>query len=342
MVALLLVGIGCGSSTEKQPRIMDPETAALLGRAQQAFRQGAYAQTISLADSAAVRSPELPDPWFLRGRALGELYRFDESDAAFEKVLTLAPNHRGAQYQMGHNAFLQSSNSARDGYRDALRHYDAEAAILRNALKEDGGREGDRDALATVLLQIGTTYHNINRPDSARLAYREALDLDSTLAKGYAWLAGVQQSEGELDEALANARRAATMAPDNPEYTLLVGALLNGLERYEEAVPYLTEATQKLPSNRIAVYTLGNALTASGNEDEGRRYLARADSMEILRARIEQAHMAIFHEPEDPIRWENYAFLLHQAGRVAEARRAVGVMRNLAPIDTTSIKEASR
>lgn len=341
LVAFLLIVIGCASSSEEKPRKMDPKAAALLGQAQQAFRQGAYVQTVALADSAAAYVPDRPDPWFLRGRALGEMYRFDESDAAFEQALKLDPDYRSAHYHMGHNAFLQSSNSARDGYREALRHYMREASLLREALEDEDAPKEDHGALATVLLQVGTTYHNIQRPDSAKLAYREALRIDSTLAKGYAWLAGVQHSEGELEEALTNARRAAALAPENAEYTLLIGVLLNGLERYDEAVPYLTEAAQKIPWNRTAVYTLGNALVAAGEHQEGTRYLARADSMELLRAQIEQAHMGIFHEPGNPIRWENYAFLLYQAGQMEEAKRAIGVMRNLPPIDSTSVTAAS-
>ncbi len=329
LVALvLLAAAGCRS--EERPRRLDPQGAALLGQAQQAFRQGAYTRSLTLVDSAAQYMPDLPDVWFLRGRVLGDMYRFDESDAAYEKALDLDPTYRSAHYHLGHNAFLQSSNAAMDGFRKALRHYKTEEGALRKTIGD--GRnisKEDRDALATVLLQIGTTYRSLNRPDSAMLACRKALELDTTLAKGYAWLAGVHHSEGRAEEALANARRASEIDPANAEYTLLIGVLLNGLERYEEALPYLSEAAHKTPWNRTAIYSLGTALTANGREDEGSTYLARADSLEILRARIERAHMGIFHEPDNPIRWENYAFLLHQAGQHAEAVRALGVMRNL-------------
>ena len=189
--------------------------------------------------------------------------------------------------------------------------------------------EKDRDALTTVLLQIGTTYHKLNRPDSALLYYRRALDADPALARGYAWIGGIEQSLGRFENALANAQRATSLEPENPEYALLVGVILNDLGRYDEAVPYLTRAARELPTNRTAVHSLGTAMVATGAQEEGAVYLARGDSMELLRAQIEQAHMGIFHDPQDPIRWENYAFLLHQAGQVAEARRAIQVMRQV-------------
>lgn len=331
VAAFLVAGAGCGSSAEKDPLTVDPRGAGLLGEAQRAYARGNFGSAMTLADSAAIYIPDVPDVWFLRGQVLADLYRFDESDSSFKRVLEIDPHYRSARFNMGHNAFQQSTYHAKDAFRTALGHYEAEAASLRDAIGEDDPMGTDRDALATVLLQIGTTYHRLHLPDSARLAYRQALAIDSSLARGYAWLAGIEQSLGALDDALANARRALDLEPDNPEHALLVGVLLNDLERYDEAVPFLTTAARELPTNRTAIHSLGTAMVATGQEDVGAVYLAKGDSMELLRARIEQAHMGIFHDPKDPIRWENYAYLLHQAGQNAEALKAVHVMRQLGP-----------
>ena len=229
----------------------------------------------------------------------------------------------GAPAEPGRGRAKAASSARAEGAQSAH-------AAGRDPRTAQAQNRADGDALTTVLLQIGTTYHRLNRPDSARLYYRRAVETDTALARGYAWLGGIEQSLGRFDAALANARRAASLEPDNPEYALLIGVILNDLGRYEEAVPHLTRAARELPTNRTAVHSLGTALVATGAPEQGAVYLARGDSMELLRAQIDQAHMGIFHNPQDPIRWENYAFLLHQAGQMAEARRAIQVMRQLA------------
>ena len=414
IAACIGVWAGCGAAKDDVPQRLDPRGANLLGEAQQAYIGGNLGRAAALIDSAEIYIPEAADLWFLRGRVLADLYRFEASDSAFLRVLDLDPDYRNARFAMGHNAFLQSTYHARDAYRAALRHYTEEEQLLRRlaggdpggmavraeaadgvpaeitradgeaaesdradeapagldhasgsdrraahaqdgpakaqsgsaqaqigvAKAQDGSAQAqnpaaqvqnrqDRDALTTVLLQIGTTYHRLNRPDSALLYYRRALATDSSLARGHAWIGGIQQSLGRFADALASARRAASLEPENPEYALLIGVILNDLGRYDEAVPYLTRAARELPTNRTAIHSLGTAMVATGAEDEGAFYLARGDSMELLRAQIEQAHMGIFHDPQDPIRWENYAFLLHQAGHMAEARRAIQVMRQV-------------
>ncbi|HUF08818.1 MAG TPA: tetratricopeptide repeat protein [Rhodothermales bacterium] len=328
LLAVLLIA-GCASQSQPEHRDLDPLGAFLLGEAQQAYRSGAYTQTIQLLDSAEQYIPELADLWFLRGLVLSRLYRFDVSDSAFGKVVALDPSYRSARFNMGHNAFLQSSVLFRDGFRLALRHYQQEEALLRKAVEKGSEHAGDREGLASVLLQIGTTYGQLQLPDSAMWAYLQAIDVDSSNARGYAWLAAAQQAAGELEDALASARRSAEIDPDNLEHRLLVGVLLSESDRHEEALPHLAEVARREPWNRTAIYNLGRAMIDAGDSADGQAYLARADTLEIMRAEIEQSHLRLFQNPEDPVLWENYAYLLHRAGQDTEARRAVGVLRHL-------------
>lgn len=333
---LTLVVIGCGASTEQERRDDDPRGTSLLGEAQQVYRSGAYAQTIQLIDSAATYIPDLPDLWFLRGLVLADLYRFDESDASFEKTLELDPNYRSVRFNMGHNAFHQSMYFTKDAYREALRHYRDEERLLRTIAEDGDVYDGDPRALAAVLLQIGTTYWNLDVADSAAHAYKQAIEVDSSTATAHAWLAGLQQESGDLEAALKSARRASATDPDNAEHRLLVGVLLRELGEFDEAVPHLEEAAQQAPWNRTAIYNLGQALLETGRTEDGKSFLSRADSLEELRSDIERSHVHIFQKPDDPIRWENYAFLLQQAGRLAEAREAIGVMHYLVQSDSSS------
>lgn len=334
--AIALVASGCGSPAKYERHDADPRGLSLVGEAQQAYRNGRYEQAISLIDSAAAYVPDLPDLWFLRGLVLADVYRFEASDSSFERTLRLDPLYRSARFNLGHNAFRQSSYFAKDGYREALEHYRAEEALLREAAQGGSDQEEVEKALAAVLLQIGSTYWNLNLPDSALQAYRQAVGVDSLSARGYAWLAGAQRDYGDLHDALTNARRAAEIEPDNTEHRLLLGVILREAGDSEEAATHLKEAAAREPWNRTAVYNFGQALIETGRSDEGTMYLGRADSLETLRSEIERSHVRVFQSPDDPERWENYAVLLHHAGRVAEAQEAARVMRYLKQRERTS------
>lgn len=319
---------GCGSAPEERLD-RDPRGLSLLGEAQQAYRAGAFLQAMARIDSAAAYVPDLPDLWFQRGLVLADLYRFEASDSSFQRALELDPQYPGARFNMGHNAFRLSSNFAKDSYRDALRHYRAEEALLRKRIPGESHPAGDERALAAVLLQVGTTYWNLNEPDSALSAYGKAIEADSQSAKAHAWLAGAQRETGNLEDALKNARRAAELEPDHSEYRLLLGVVLREAGSNEEATIHLEEAARREPWNRTAVYNLGQAFVGSGRAEEAMPFLKRADSLEILRSEIDRSHVQVFQNPDDPGRWENYALLLHRAGRTAEARKAARVMHYL-------------
>lgn len=320
LLLLFVWQVGCASEPAPPP---DPRGMALLGQARQAYSQGAYADALALADSAAPFLPHRPEVPFLRGLVLAELYDYPASDAAYQQALARDPAYRSVRYNRGHNAFLQSA------YREALRHYRDEEQLLRNALKQAPQTPTDRQALAAVLVQIGRTYARLTRADSARLAYDQALVVDSTNAQGYAWLAELDQEEGHLDAALANARRALAHAPRHPDYLLLVGTLLVQQGQPAEALPYLEQAVRARPWERSAHYNLWRALVATGQPEAAARHLARADTLESLRSQIALAHRSLLQNPQDTLRWENYAYLLYQAGREAESRQALNVLRFL-------------
>jgi tetratricopeptide (TPR) repeat protein len=320
-IGLLLVLVGCAAEPASPPP--DPQGMTLLGQAQRAYRQGAYATALALADSAAPLVPQLAEVPFLRGLVLAELYDYAGSDAAYGHAIALNPAYRSVRYNLGHNAFLQNA------YREALRHYRAEEHLLRDALKESPPAPADRQALAAVLLQIGRTYSRLTRADSARLTYEQALVVDTANAQGYAWLAELDQEAGQLDAALVHARHALAREPQHPDYQLLTGRLLVQMGRPAEALPYLEAVVGARPWERSAHYNLGRALVATGQAEAGARHLARADTLEGLRSHIALTHQGLIQNPDDTLRWENYAYLLYQAGREAESRQALHVLRYL-------------
>lgn len=329
----LLATSGCGPDEPASRRELDPQGATLLAQAQRAYLRGGYERALALLDSAEAFVAETPDLWFLRGVVLTEMYRFDESDEALQHARDLDETFRSVRFNLGHNAFLQSAVFARNEYRTALRYYRDEERLLRRAIRRSRDPKDVR-GLSAVLTQIGTTYARINRPDSARATFTEAIAVDSSNALAFSSLASLQRDAGEFEPALQNALRAAELDARNAQYRMQVGMILFELERYEEALPYLLEAERHRPWDPTAVYALGNVLVELDSVDRGRALLLRADTLEELRSSIDRAHMRLFKNPSDPIRWENYAYLLHRAGRTAEARKAINVMMTLPGADS--------
>ncbi len=316
---ILMAGCTAGSGeddltvTERLRRTLPAQVGQFLREGQQALGMGQYTRALTLADSATTHAPDLADGYYLRGLALSSLYRFEAADTAFTQALLCDPQYHGAHFHLGNNAFFLGRN------RDALRHYRAE----REALGDD------REARASVTLQVGRVYARLGVADSARTAYAEALALDSLNAQAYSWLAELEDDEGELEQALATARRALVLAPENLEYRYQVGALLFRTGQYEAALGPLETVVEKQPWHVGAHYNLGRTLTALGRADEGRRYLARTDTLQALQSEIVRAQFATTRNPTDAARWRTLAALLNRAGRTDEARRALTIARTL-------------
>ncbi len=302
------------SITEAQRRSLDPKAAFFLNDMQRAYGQGAYHIALALADSAASYAPDLADIPFLRGLVFSKLNRFDEAQAAYDTVLALDPAYRSAWFNLGHNAFLQGR------YRAALGFYQKEAMAL------DAPPEAERSA---ILLQLGRAYARLGVADSARRAYEQALDTDSSNAQAYSWLSELDGQAGELEQALAHARRALRLSPDHPEYRYGVGALLFRTGQLEEAVSHLEAVARQQPWHVGAHYNLGRALMTLGRRDEAQPFLEKTDSLQRLNADIALAQLATFQYPEDPNRWQQLAGLLRRVGRHDEARQASNVVRGL-------------
>lgn len=69
----------------------EPPTADPLGRAQQAWQAGQYAEVIEAATAALAERPNDPDFYRLRAAALGKLRRHREAVADYDRLLTLDP-----------------------------------------------------------------------------------------------------------------------------------------------------------------------------------------------------------------------------------------------------------
>jgi tetratricopeptide (TPR) repeat protein len=120
----------------------------------------------------------------------------------------------------------------------------------------------------------------LGKADSAQYAYQQAIRVDSTFATAYLRLAELHKEKGELETALAYARRGLSLEPDNLNYRYFLGSLLVLHGQPQEAVDHLETVVKERPWHYWANYNLGQALVRLGRQEEGKRYLAKAESLQ--------------------------------------------------------------
>ncbi len=313
-LCLVLPWAGCKTEPDRGDalprRQAEPKTVRALIASQQALHQGRYLAALSLADSPAKWNPRLADAHFQRGRALSELHRFEQAEAAYRKVLALNPKYRGAWFNLGNNAFRQHE------YRQALTFYQ---------------KAQRRHPTAATLVYMGRTYARLGKTDSTQWAYRKAIALDSTHAAAHFHLGETYEQAGQPQKALASYRRALKQAPDNPEYRYAVGRQLVQLGEAAEAVRHLEAVVRARPRHLGAQYSLAQALLRLGHTEEAQRYLTQVDSLQQLKDEVERLSSIVGTRPEDPRLWARLGDALRRGGRSGDALEAYQTALALAP-----------
>ncbi len=301
-VAVGFVG-GCGTGTSDEP---DAAARELMWEVQDAFEQADYLRTLALVDSALGFLPDYAPLHFVQARVLTKLYRFDEAEATYERTLALQPGYPAASFNLGNNAFFLGR------HRQALRHYERE--LSRGTL--------DDEARSLVDAQIGRVFARLVVADSARKAFEASLSVREADAQTWAWLAQLSEDEGELNQALSEARRAFGIEPENIEYQYLVGALAFKTGALEEAEGHLRAVALAAPWHAGAHYNLGRCLLTIGREAEAQAYLVATDRLQELDRAIILAKYELRMDPRDVIRWRNLASLYERSGRRKDAAEA--------------------
>lgn len=315
LVSFIVLGLvlGCKkqqSQTEEQRRAANPLAPQFLIQAQDALSYRAFAAALALTDSAEHYAPELADVFFLRGVIQTEMRRYDLAEAAYRRVLALDPFYKGAWLNLGSVA-LRAGES-----RKALRCYEKEMANYPSA---------------AALHQMGRVYAKLGKPDSARIVYEQALSADSSFTTAYLRLAELYKEEGELDKALAYARRGLSLEPDNLNYQYFIGALLFSRGDLSAAVTQLERVVAKRPWHYWANYNLGQAFVRMNRAGEGKRYLAKAESLQVELKNIQDWENLVENNPDQLMLWVNYGEALRRAGRWEEAREAFQIALSLEP-----------
>jgi Flp pilus assembly protein TadD len=278
VVALLC---GCGIMAASLPG--DAQATTLYQQAQAAFTAGDYSRAAELFGQAEAKNPGQSDALLLEGKALANIGKFTEADAALRPYAFLHRNSSDAFFMLGFVLYRENKPA------DSLREY-TQAAALATPKSEDLRIV----ALDYVLLNdypdairwlekatafdpqneqawysLGRCYYTQSRFADAERALQQALHLNQQDAKAVTNLALTYEMDNKIEDADRTYRRSIELADadahtDEWPYLNYASFLLEH-DRASEALPLLRRAVAMAAGCADCHAKLGRALAATGN-----------------------------------------------------------------------------
>lgn len=287
-----------------------PEAASRVGKAQQLLENRRFRAALAHTDTAATIDGDVADIYFVRGRIFTQLNLYERAESSYKQALSIDPDYEGAWFNLGNNYFR------RGRFRQALTGY----------IKEE-----ESYARPRLFLHMAQAYGNLGKVDSAMYAYRRALAIDSSYAPAYAWLGQLHKEQGETNEAIAYTERALALDSTNLKYQYFLGNLSLEADRPEAAVAHLQPVVLDQPWHYAAHYNLGRAYARLGKQQQARKHLAKADTLQEKADEIEQLRGMAQERPRQLRRWIELGNALQEIGRFRQAEDVYSLALSLEP-----------
>lgn len=230
---------------------------ARLGLALSLLAGGDTAGALAELQRLAKDSPKDPTAWHLIGRINASEKRYEEAARALDEALRVQPD------------FLPALIDRADVYAAAGQDRKAVADYEQVAkLRPD-------DAVTRV--KLGMVQQRMGEPARAEASYRAALKLNPDIAPAANNLAMIElRQAGDLDEALALARKATSLAPEVPQFHDTLGQVLRAKGDLAGAIAATEKATRLEPPQADIWYHLGRLYDEANRKDPAVQAYRRA------------------------------------------------------------------
>lgn len=203
----------------RQALELDPQDSVAMGAmGTLALSRHQFQEALEWAEKANLISPYNSSNYGVMGDALIELGRYPQAFNAFQKMIDTRPD---------------LSSYARVSYARELTGDINGAISAMTSAVNNGGSAGE--SVAWTRVQLGNlfwTYQgNLRRAEEE---YRRAILSRPDYSPALAGLARIAAARGNLDEAIQQAERGATLMP-LPEHVILLGEFLRAAGRFEGA-----------------------------------------------------------------------------------------------------------
>ena len=239
----------------------------MLHDASAAFRAGRRAEGIGLLEQVIAQRPDTADAYITLSHHLWEGGQPREAIRTLEHGLRSGAPDRDLRVRLGVYLAESGADAARAiALLETLPAGDVEALNALGIAFGAAGRYAEAAGAFTRVLALdagnGLAYQNL-----ASMSLREALAL-----------ADVRAARARMRQAEIYARQALDADPDLAGAHTIMGVILSGSGRKQEAIDSWTRAVRLDPSEHDALYNLWIELAAAGRRDEavayGRQFMA--------------------------------------------------------------------
>ena len=296
---------------------------------------------LDLIDEALVDDTENADLHYGRGMALSFLDQDAEALAAYERAISLNPDHVPALVARGNmRAFGMGELDA------ALADFDRAIAVApryappyhsRGVVRLDTGKVGgaveDLSRAAELEPKNANTLYVLAQAHAAAGDAKSALDAasravelepDATGADLRLLKAKLLQANGDSEGAIKEYETLAALLPDAHDLRLQVGRGIMQAQKPEQAIPHFEAVASALPDEPAPFVNWGRALAALGQ----------------LEAALEKFDAAIAKQKPAPAAHVYKIELLAKEGRCADAKKAHAAFKKTKSGDEKTIERA--
>jgi Tfp pilus assembly protein PilF len=284
---------------------------------------------VRLLSEASRLAPQRADIQKLLGMTTSDLLAYEDSAAAWERYMKLAPEDDIGRRERG---FAKTNMKQAEGVAD---------------LEWFVGRHPDD---ATGLFELGVA-QGASDPEQAIATLTKSLKLRPDFADAHAARGALEYQQNNAEAALADLEFAASRQPDSALVLDHLGQTYLLLDRPKDAVRVLLRAAEFAPSDAKTQLHTANALAQAGDQEQSKIYMSRyrqlggtaaVPARGVLdylnrtpgqqhadyRARIEKA---IAEHPDDPAMQVNYLKLSIADKQIPQATAAARKILALKP-----------
>jgi tetratricopeptide (TPR) repeat protein len=221
---------------------------------------------------------------FFWAEALEDFENAVEADSSFAMAwVELAMSYRNLEDKSGCDEALEHAYALRDNITEMERlyvdyyHYLLSGEYEQANVVLDEMAEKYPDDIRSVLVRAQRAWADGDEEQATKL-YERALELDPSKVMSHNQLGYLYLKEGDYDTAIANLRRYAYYAEDQPNPHDSLGEAYEAAGMYEEAIQEYLKALEIRPSFYHSAYHLASPLAITGQVERARYMMAQAES----------------------------------------------------------------
>ncbi len=240
-------------------RANDPSIGDTLGWV--LYKRGEYQQALTILQQSAEKAADNPEIQFHLGMTAYIMGQTDIARTALQKAATAAKDFPGKHESKRRLALLESGTG--DSPEFSLSQLEAMT------------KEQPNDV--TFQVRLGEAYEKQGASEKAAAAFEQALKLNPKLATAVTKLA--QLYAGALrnqEKALAYAKRARELTPDDPQVTSILGKVAYESGNFAWSYSLLQEAARQRQNDPSILHDLAWATYSLGKENEARELMQKA------------------------------------------------------------------